>query len=88
MSGFKAIAFGPFFYWLIHRKGYELANARQRYWIYAELAMMAAWVTLAMLWAGGHARLGPLSVLDWTCVVVIIGCVQTIWVRLARIMRA
>jgi len=48
MSGFKAIAFGPFFYWLIHRKGYELANARRRCWIYAELAMMAVWVTLAL----------------------------------------
>jgi phosphatidylglycerophosphate synthase len=53
------------------------------------------WLTLALLWrptaaggAGGDAiRFGPLTVLDWTCVLVIAGCVQTIWVRLARTMR-
>jgi phosphatidylglycerophosphate synthase len=29
-----------------------------------------------------------LSVLDWTCVVVVVGCVQTVVVRLSRIFRA
>ncbi len=48
MKGWKAIAFGPFFYWLIHKKGYELATPRQKKWIYAELAAIAVWVVLAL----------------------------------------
>jgi hypothetical protein len=27
------------------------------------------------------------SPLDWTCAVIIVGCVQTVWVRLMKIMR-
>lgn len=33
-------------------------------------------------------RLCPLQVLDWTCLVIVVGCVQTIVVRLKRILRA
>jgi phosphatidylglycerophosphate synthase len=46
-------------------------------------------LTLALIWFN-NARIefGGLTVLDWTCIVIVIGCVQTIWVRLARIMRA
>ena len=51
-----------------------------------------AWLTAALLLRGGggdgRVRYGGLTVLDWTCLVVIAGCVQTICVRLARIMRA
>jgi phosphatidylglycerophosphate synthase len=48
-----------------------------------------AWLTAALLLrGGGRIRYGGLTVLDWTCLVVIAGCLQTIWVRLARIMRA
>ena len=48
-----------------------------------------AWVTAALLlWSGGRIRFGSITVLDWTCLVVIAGCVQTVWVRLARILRA
>jgi len=43
---------------------------------------IGAWLTLA--WRG---RYGELTVLDWTCFVVIAGCVQTVVVRLRRIMR-
>ena len=46
-----------------------------------------AWVTLALLWGGHHAVVAGLSVLDWTSVVIVAGCVQTIAVRLARILR-
>jgi len=48
-----------------------------------------AWMTLGLLW-WGHGRIywAGLSVLDWTCVVVVLGCVQTIWIRLHRIMLA
>lgn len=48
-----------------------------------------SWLTLGLLWWGdGWIRYGGLTVLDWTFVVVVIGCVQTIWLRLARILRA
>jgi phosphatidylglycerophosphate synthase len=46
-----------------------------------------AWVTLALIWTGrGSWRVGSLTVLDVTCLVIVVGCVQTICVRLARIM--
>ncbi len=44
---------------------------------------IGAWLTLAL-----RGRYGGLTVLDWTCLVVIAGCTQTIVVRLLRIMRA
>ena len=47
-----------------------------------------AWATLALIWTGrGAWRAGPLTVLDVTCLIIVVGCVQTIWVRLARVMR-
>ena len=47
-----------------------------------------AWITLACLWwHNGEIHFGGLTVLDWTCVVVIAGCLQTMAVRLLRIMR-
>jgi phosphatidylglycerophosphate synthase len=50
---------------------------------------VGAWVTLALIWwDNGNIRWGRLTVLDWTCVVVIVGCIQTVWIRLHRIMRA
>lgn len=50
---------------------------------------VGAWAQLALLWVGGRpGTLAGLTVLDWTCMVVIAGCVQTIVVRLARIFRA
>jgi phosphatidylglycerophosphate synthase len=49
---------------------------------------IGAWVTLGLLWAGEAIRYGRLTVLDWTFVVIIAGCVQTAWIRLVRIVRA
>ena len=50
---------------------------------------VGAWVTLGLLWWGnGRIRYGGLTVLDWTHLVIIAGCVQTIWLRLVRIMRS
>lgn len=52
---------------------------------------LGAWVALGLFWfadtplASLH---GPLTALDWTCLVVIAGCVQTVAVRLTRILRA
>ena len=48
-----------------------------------------AWITLGLLWWGdGRIRYGGLTVLDWTLVAIVVGCVQTIWIRLVRILRA
>ena len=50
---------------------------------------LGAWLTLVLLWwNAGAIRFGGLTILDWTCAVIVAGCVQTIWVRLRRIMRA
>lgn len=48
-----------------------------------------AWITLGLIWwNAGAFRFGGLTVLDWTCAVVVAGCLQTIWVRLRRTMQA
>ena len=50
---------------------------------------IGAWITLGLLWAGDAGiRYGGLTVLDWTLLAILAGCVQTIWVRLAHIVRA
>jgi phosphatidylglycerophosphate synthase len=50
---------------------------------------IGAWITFALLWGkAGGLRMSTPTVLDWTCLVVIAGCVQTIGVRLKRIMSA
>ena len=47
------------------------------------------WLSLALVWwADGRIRYAGLTVLDWTCLAVIGGCVETISVRLARILAA
>jgi len=48
---------------------------------------LGAWITLGLLWTGVSIDLGPLTVLDWTCLIVVAGCVQTIAVRLKCIMQ-
>jgi phosphatidylglycerophosphate synthase len=48
---------------------------------------VGSWVTLGLLWAGKPIELGSLSVLDWTNIVVIVGCMETIAVRLRRILK-
>ena len=50
---------------------------------------VGAWLTLGLLWvADGRIEFGGLTVLDWTNLVVIAGCVQTVVIRLVRIVRA
>jgi phosphatidylglycerophosphate synthase len=47
-----------------------------------------AWITLGLLWWGdGKIRYGGLTVLDWTFVVIVLGCMETIVLRLVRIVR-
>jgi phosphatidylglycerophosphate synthase len=45
-------------------------------------------VTLALLWSDRPWQWDGISVLDWTYLVIIVGCVQSIAIRLLRIMRA
>jgi phosphatidylglycerophosphate synthase len=48
-----------------------------------------AWITLACVWwNAGSIRFASLTVLDWACVIVMAGCVQTMTIRLKRIMAA
>ena len=48
-----------------------------------------AWVTLSCLWWNDASiRFGSLTILDWACVIVIAGCLQTMAIRLKRIMAA
>jgi phosphatidylglycerophosphate synthase len=50
---------------------------------------VGAWITLALLWWGdGRIRLGRWTVLDWTLGGIVAGCIQTIGVRLGRIVQA
>ena len=50
---------------------------------------LGAWVTLACLWwNSGSVRFGSLTVLDWACLIVVAGCLQTMVIRLKRIMVA
>jgi|ERR1041385_2406434 phosphatidylglycerophosphate synthase len=50
---------------------------------------LGAWIALASFWFGWRLLQGrAITILDWTCLVVIAGCLQTIIVRLQRIFRA
>ena len=50
---------------------------------------VGAWMTLAYVWAShGVLRFGSLTILDWACLIVIAGCLQTMAIRLKRIMAA
>jgi phosphatidylglycerophosphate synthase len=50
---------------------------------------IGAWITLGILWFGdGRITFGNLTVLDWTFLVIVAGCIQTIVVRLKRIVAA
>ena len=48
-----------------------------------------AWITLACFWWNdGSIRFLRLTVLDWACLIVVAGCLQTMTIRLKRIMAA
>jgi phosphatidylglycerophosphate synthase len=50
---------------------------------------IGAWLTFALLCCnGGRIRFLSLTVLDWTCLVIVVGAVQTIFVRLRKIFAA
>ena len=50
---------------------------------------IGAWMTLGYFWRNaGPLFLGDFMILDWACIIIIAGCLQTIVVRLRRIMCA
>ena len=50
---------------------------------------VGAWITLALVWRNnGQSDLSPLTVLDIACLVVIVGCVETMARRLRNIFAA
>ena len=52
---------------------------------------VGAWILFGLVAPGGEkpgVRFGGLTILDWTCLVVISGCVQTVFVRLRQTFRA
>src|SRR3984893_12474144 len=50
---------------------------------------VGACMTLAYVWTShGVLRFASLTILDWACLIVIAGCLQTIAIRLRRIMAA
>jgi phosphatidylglycerophosphate synthase len=50
---------------------------------------VGAWITLGCFWLSeGVGRFGSLTILDWACLTVIAGCLQTMAIRLKRIMAA
>ncbi|HEV2804450.1 MAG TPA: hypothetical protein VGW57_05890 [Chthoniobacterales bacterium] len=51
---------------------------------------LGAWLALGYSWSNNSERLlaGGFTILDWTCLVIVAGCLQTIAVRLRKIMAA
>lgn len=48
-----------------------------------------AWITLAgVYWNGVSVHFGSLTILDWACAIVMAGCLQTMAIRLKRIIAA
>jgi phosphatidylglycerophosphate synthase len=45
---------------------------------------VGAWCALL----GGFQRFAGLTILDWACIVIVVGCMQTIVIRLRRILEA
>ena len=49
---------------------------------------LGAWITLALLWWGDATiRFAGLTVLDWTLLTILAGCLQTIGIRLVKSVR-
>jgi phosphatidylglycerophosphate synthase len=69
----------------VHR---EFGGVMSKPWRMVALHL-GAWLTLVYFWwKGGALFLCDFTILDWTCIVIIAGCLQTIAVRLKRIMGA
>ena len=65
----------------------EFSGSMSKPWRMVALHI-GAWLTFGLLlWGDGRIRYAGLTVLDWTHLIIVFGCVQTMWARLTRIMR-
>ena len=66
----------------------EFGGIMSKPWRMVALSL-GAWATLACRsYQAGLHDFGRLTILDWTCLVIIVGCLQTVIVRLKRIVTA
>jgi phosphatidylglycerophosphate synthase len=49
---------------------------------------LGSWLMAAELWRGGSGQIEALSILDVMLLLIIAGCIQTIWLRLSRTLRS
>ena len=50
---------------------------------------VGSWITLGLIWwGGGNSRFAGLTILDWTLLAVVVGCIETLIVRLKGILRS
>ena len=50
---------------------------------------VGSWITLGLIWRGNSdPHLASLTILDWTLLAVIVGCIETLIVRLRGILRS
>jgi phosphatidylglycerophosphate synthase len=67
--------------------GRQFGGVMSKPWRMVLLAM-GSWIMAGDLARGGSGRVGELTILDLTLLAILAGCVQTIWVRLMRILRS
>lgn len=65
----------------------EFSGVMAKPWRMVALSIGAA-ITAGLMGTGKPLEYGGLTVLDWTNALIIVGCLQTIAIRLARIMRS
>ncbi|HTU27726.1 MAG TPA: CDP-alcohol phosphatidyltransferase family protein [Pirellulales bacterium] len=65
----------------------EFSGVMAKPWRMVALAI-GSLLTLGLVWAGRPFAWQELTILDWTFLLIIVGCVQSIYIRLARILRA
>jgi phosphatidylglycerophosphate synthase len=66
----------------------EFSGLMAKPWRMVALHVGASFTLGLVWWGDGTIRYGPWTVLDWTMLAILVGGVQTIWIRLARILRA
>ena len=68
----------------VHR---EFSGVMSKPWRLVTLHV-GAWLTLGWFSWDGALPLGGLTILDWACLIVVAGCLQTMAIRLKRILAA
>jgi phosphatidylglycerophosphate synthase len=69
----------------VHR---EFSGVMSKPWRMVVLHL-GAWITLGFVWwSAGLVRFASLTIFDWACLTVVAGCLQTMIIRLQRIMAA